>query len=138
MAAVVDCMEAIADLWAGLVPPDRSRQPYHHVDQRETYDDRGFRFELPVRNVSAAIAADRSAALVEWTIGAAFVVTRRGRGFFDFSRSVANESKQLAQAVENKTAWPAKVSEVFVESLETTEEPEGAIVNFNFTVLCED
>lgn len=140
---IVDMMDALATLWTGLTPPDRTSVTYHHLDQAEPQTewvvlDRGFRFDLPQRSVPAAAAADRTKTLVEWVVAVTFHVARRGRGFLAYAKAVANETAQLAFAAESKTSWPTGISEVFIEALETQDEPEGAIATFTFTVLCED
>lgn len=135
---VVDTMEAIAELWAGLTPPDRSDLTYHHLDENEVDLERGFRFGLPIRSTAASIAADRTKTGVEWVVAAEFHLARTGRGFFDFARAVANETSQLARAVEAVNQWPTGVQEVFVEPTDPDEQPDGAVVTFTFTILCED
>lgn len=139
---VVDVVDALVTLWTGLTPPDRTSVTYHHLDHAEVESwevlDRGFRFALPVRAAPAGQSADATKTLAEWVVVAQYHVARRGRGFLAFAKAVANETSQLAVAVESKASWPAGVGNVFVEPVSPEEETEGAVVTFTFTVLTED
>ena len=133
--------QVTADIVA-LTPPDRPHVPFHHLDRREveswTTLERGIRWTLPQRSAPAAMTARQSATLVEWVASFQIYVSRKGRGFWDFAAAVANETSLIARAIEARGVWPAGVGEVFVEPTTPDELREGAVINFNLTVLTED
>ena len=101
--------------------------------------DRGFELRDPVRVGVVGETAGRTSALVEWQVTADLYVARRGRGRRAMRTALVGEQHKFARAVEQVTSWPAGVSEVLlVESDLDTDDDEGVVVNFTFTVRTED
>lgn len=140
---IVNVLTQVATLLAGLTPPDRTKVTYHHLNAAEpeswTVKDRGFMFGPPARLGPVAETGDRAAALVEWAIEVRYFIAHNGRGYFDLASAVANETSQIARAIEGVTSWPSGVSEVFVEAFAPDDtDPDGIAAAFTLTVLTED
>ena len=141
---LVTWMQTVSALWESLTPETRPTVTYHHLDVYELTDswvqsDRGFLWSFPERVEVRGEQADGVTALVEWQVTATLYVTKTGRGFFDLSQAVADESNQLLLATEVRTSWPAGVSEVITERVVIDEEDEdGILVQLPFRVVCEE
>lgn len=140
---VVAFMGQVVTDWEALTPPTRATITYHSLDNKRrlasTAGDRGFAFDLPIRN---AVIAEAGAAetQVEWLVNANLRLSQGPFSAYELASAVANESNLLLRAIEIRSSWPAGVLEVITEPTEPERDPDkgDALIKFTFRVLCAE
>lgn len=132
MSNMAAALDTLIDAWVSTAPLSRATRGYHLLDGREIDDspaaaDRGFMFDIPVRNGPTGEYGDGNVQ-VSWDVNVFYFVAKAGRGYLDAAKAVAEEVNHLSLIVEDLVSWPSGVVEVITRGMVVTEENDDLVV----------